>query len=135
MAKGPVKGDAKAAFVIGKAFLDTASNFQNAVNGFNSQNWPQVQGALDQNVVLYDIRHGQPVATGIGPVLAQLQTLAGANFTPLSPVHYAPPAQPNKVFGKAYWHDNDGSPDDIILYEFHFSPANNLISSLWAQSD
>ena len=73
MAKGPVKGDAKAAFVIGKAFLDTASNFQNAVNGFNSQNWAQVQGALDQNVVLYDIRHGQPVATGIGPVLAQLR--------------------------------------------------------------
>ena len=47
MAKGPVKGDAKAAFVIGKAFLDTASNFQNAVNGFNSQgDWAQVQGTL-----------------------------------------------------------------------------------------
>ena len=128
-------GQKKSVFVIEAAFLAAATNFQNAVNGFNSQNWAQVQGALDPNVVLYDIRHGQPVAVGIVAVIAYLQTLAGASFTPLSPVHYAPPSQPNKVFGKAYWHDNDGSPDDIILYEFHFNPANNLISSLWAQSD
>jgi hypothetical protein len=133
MAKGPTKD--KPAFVIEAAALDAAGNFQDAVNGFNSQNWDQVRGALDENVGLYDIRHGQPVATGIDDVMAYLQSLAGATFTPLSPVHYAPPAKPNKVFGKAYWHDNDGSPDDIILYEFHFNLANSKISSLWAQSD
>ena len=135
MAKGPTK-IAKPGFVIEAALLDAAGNFRDAVNGFNSQNWNQVEGALDPNVVLYDIRHGQPVATGINNVMANLKTLAGASFTPLTPVHYAPTAKPNKVFGKAHWHDNDGSPDDIIFYEFQFNLANgSKISSLWAQSD
>jgi|ERR1700733_10452542 hypothetical protein len=133
MAKGPTKD--KPGFVIEAAALDAAGHFRDAVNGFNSQNWNQVGGALDENVVLYEIRHGQPVATGINDVIAYLKTLAGATFTPLSPVHYAPPAKPNKVFGKAYWHDNDGSPDDIIRYEFQFNLTNSKISSLWAQSD
>lgn len=133
MAKGPTKD--KPGFVIEAVALDAAGHFRDAVNGFNSQNWNQVGGALDENVVLYEIRHGQPVATGINDVIAYLKTLAGATFTPLSPVHYAPPAKPNKVFGKAYWHDNDGSPDDIIRYEFQFNLTNSKISSLWAQSD
>jgi hypothetical protein len=125
-------------FAITHALADASNTFSKAVNAFNSQNGTELGKWLDQEVVLFRKRNGGVIKQGHDQVLAALEGLftnngsGPASFTPLS-TNFRPVAWPVIARGSAAWHDNDGSPDDTIKYEFTFNPSNSLILSLWAQ--
>lgn len=142
MAKNPEKTKRdERPFVVTAALSAAATTFGNAVNAFNSQNGNALSSCLDAEAVLFRKRDGGVVQRGHDKVLAVLETLfvdsghGPASFTPLSsdPPAFRPPALPVIVSGSAAWHDNDGSADDTIKYEFVFDPGNSLIISLFAQ--
>jgi hypothetical protein len=124
-------------FVIAPALNNVANIFTAAVNAFNTQDGVALGNCLDQNAILFRKRDGAVIAQGHDPVLAALESLfidhgsGPASFAPLA-IAPRPPAWPLIIQGAARWHDNDGSPDDTIPYEFVFNPGNSLILSLWA---
>lgn len=125
-------------FLITPALYDASNTFSKAVSAFNSQDGAELGKWLDQEVVLFRKKNGGVVKQGHDKVLAALESLFTDNgygpaiFAPVS-IAFRPPAWPLLVAGSAAWHDNDGSPDDTIKYEFTFNPGNSLILSLWAQ--
>ncbi len=118
-----------------RAFATVQNNFNDAVKAFNKNptDTATLQRVLDPDVILFDITVGQVQAQGQAAVIQILQALAGAKFKPKQQtVIFWPPANPVKVSGVAHWTDNDGSPQDLIDFEFHFQPKTGLIISLWA---
>jgi len=111
-----------------------AETFFDAVNAFNSQNWPALLNFLDQYVVIYNVSQVHYI-TGIGAAQKYFEGITDPEiFQPTNQITFFPTIYPLSVRGVALWtHQAHGHVNVPINYEFQFSPGGFLLTSLWAQ--
>jgi hypothetical protein len=115
------------------------NSFCAVVAAFNNGTASSSPQLFDPHVIMISVKQHheykgwQPADSGSYnniSVQTALQGLVGAQFVPLQgQVTYD--ANTGLVHGPAYWHDNDGSPDDKIQFKFYFN-SSGIVTKMQA---